>query len=310
MKIYLVLLFMTLLNYGAFAQVTGEVNVLDRDVFYLHYTPETAISDDIDYQKWTTKVGLPPLRLGKLSLFNTLGLDRHQFEYNATTAALDTRNLETFYNANYSLFATYKLSDKWSLNTLLTPFAISNFEEDFSFDEVEFNGNLFLERTFYRRNGGYFQIGLGVGYMTLNGTTQLTPISQIKARLNEKWSFVLGLPNTYVKYDFHPSHSIKLLGDLNDFSARLNGSGSVLTGAEVENAVFTTISGGLEYNFWITKSFGLMAKGTYPVWGDYELRDDDNDPSFEFDTSFSQPFFSIGIKFNPIRSLQNSLKPL
>ncbi len=291
------------------AQVIGEVNVLDRDVFYLQYTPENEVSDNIKYQKWNTKLSIPPIRLHKLSIYNTLGLDVHEFNYSGDNLLTNTEEIELFYNINYSLFMNYKFSDKWSLNALVAPFVLSNFDGDFSKDDFDFNGNIYVERTFFRKKGGYFQVALGFGRLTLNGNTQTTPISQIKARLNKKWSFVVGLPNTYVKWDMNKKHSLKALGDINDFSANLSRGNAFSDNAEADKAVFTTVSAGLEYNFWITSSLGIMLKGTYPVWGDYEIRDSDNE-SFDFGVSFNQPFIGIGIKFNPIRNLQNSINPL
>ncbi|MEL6918469.1 MAG: DUF6268 family outer membrane beta-barrel protein [Bacteroidota bacterium] len=310
MKKYIILFLIASLWQHVIAQVTGEVNVLDRDIFYIQYTPETGISDDINYQKWSSKLGLPPIRSGKLSIFNTLGLDVHAFDYGTSNLITDTGELEGFYNVNYSLFIHHKFSDKWSLNALATPFLLSNFEGDFSEDDFDFNGNIFLERTFFRKKGGYIKLGLGVGYMTLNGTKQVTPISQLKARFNEKLSIVLGIPNTYVKWDFHKRHSLKILGDLNDFSANLSGDNTFLNNSEEEKIVFTTVAAGLEYNLWVTPSVGIMVKGTYPIWGEYEIRDSDDASLFGFDASFDRPFIGVGLKFNPIRSLQNSLNPL
>lgn len=281
------------------AQVGGEVNVLDRDVFYLQYTLPNAISNDLNYQKWNTKLSFPPIKLNKLSLFNTIGFDLHQFNYSDDFDQINTNEITHFYNVNYSLFMNYKISDKWSLNTLIAPFLLSNFKGDFSSNDFNINGNIYAERTFLKKNTGYIQVGLGVGYMTLNGKTQIIPISQVKGRY-KKWSFVVGLPNAYVKCDINKKHSLKILGDLNDFYTNLND----------KKAVFTTVATGLEYNFWLTSVVGIMLKGTYTIWGDYEIRDKDNDSLFNVENSFDKPFISVGIKFNPIRNLQNSLNPL
>lgn len=310
MKKYIFIFFVASLYQYTNAQVTGEVNVLDRDLFYVHFTPETEISDDISYQKTSTKLSFPLIRGHKFSIFNTLGLDIHDFNSENNELLTNTDEIDRFYNVGYSLFMNYKLSEKWSLNALLSPFVSSDLEDSFSFDALKFNGNIFAERIFFRKKGGYFQLGFGVGYMTLNGTTQVNPIVQLKSRLNEKWSFALGLPNTYLKWDFHKNHSLKVMGDLNDFYADLNNNSGLLTNAQADKIVFTTASIGLEYNYWLTSSLGIMVKGSYPVWGNYEIKDSDDNTLYEFDTSFEKPFIGVGIKFNPIRSLQNSLSPL
>lgn len=307
MEKYIIVFLMAYLCQNVTAQVGGEVNVLDRDIFYLHYTSPNAISNDFNYQKWNTKFSFLPIKFNKLALFNTIGFDLHQFDYSADFEQINTNEITRFYNVNYSLFMNYKLSEKWSLNTLIAPFLLSNLKGDFSFNDFNLNGNVYVERTFFKKKIGYIQVGLGVGYMTLNGKTQIIPISQVKARY-KKWSFVLGLPNAYVKCDIHKRHSLKILGDLNDFSANLSGSKSF--SENNQKAVFTTIATGLEYDFWLTSNVGIMFKSTYTIWGDYKIRDTNNDSLFDFETSFNKPFISVGIKFNPIRNLQNSLNPL
>jgi len=297
-------------SYTTFAQVIGEVNVLDRDVFYVQYTPPSLIDDDFSYQKWSTKLGTPPIKLNKLALFNTLGLDVHQFNYDENTTFDNTKNIDRFFNINYSLFASYKISEKWSINALAAPYTTSILVERLSSNDFSFDGNIYLERTILRKKGGYFQIALGAGYLTLSGNTQVTPVVHLKSRLNERWSFVLGFPNAYVKYEINKKHSLEALLDLNDFSANHN-STSLLNGStNSSKAVFTAVSFGMEYNYWIKPSLGIMLRVSQSVYDSYELRDSDNETTVDFETKFKQPFISIGIRFNPIRNLQNSLNPL
>ncbi|WP_130736239.1 DUF6268 family outer membrane beta-barrel protein [Flavobacterium sp. J27] len=292
------------------AQVNGEVNVLDRDIFYIQYIPKTEISNDVNYQKISSKLNFPLFKSERLSVFNTIGLDIHNFNFTNNTLVTNLAEMDWFYNSNISLFTNYTLSRTWSLNSLLSLFYISNFENQIALKDIKWNGNIFAEHTFYRKKEGYFQLGFGVGYMTLNGTTQINPIVQLKSRLNEQWSFVLGMPNTYLKWDFHQKHSLKILGDLNDFYANLNQPVLLSSKNIRQRVVFTTVSAGLDYNYWLKPSIGISMKAVYPIFGDYEIRDYNNNTLYDYDASFDKPFFSIGIKFNPIRNLQNDLKPL
>lgn len=289
------------------AQITGEANVLDRDIFYANYT--TTSTKDYDYERFSTKLGLPPIRLNKLSLYNTIGMDVHDFNYTKNHPFEDASEFERFYNINYSLFSNCKLSDKWSVNALGNFFINANLENKISGSDIQFNGNAYLERTFLRKKGGYFLLDVGVAYMTLNGATKLSPLINVKARLNQHWSFVLGLPNTYVKWDINKKHSFKMVLDLNDFSANINSSALTNNLHNTDKIVFTTASTGLEYNYWIMPSLGVMLRANYPVWNNHEFRNIDNDAVYKFDSDFEQPFINIGIKFNPLRRLQNGLNP-
>ncbi len=304
MKKYIILIIAIGIYLNSYTQIIGEVNVLDRDVFYLDYTIPTSIDNDISYQKWSTKFGIPPIRFKKLIIVNGFGFDLHKFNYeNNYTASLDN-----FYNINYSLIAMYKFSGKWAVIASVSPILLSNLESNLSSDDFLLNGRIVAERTFLRKNRGYFRVALGLGYLTLNGTTQFKPIASIKSRLNEKWSFVLGIPNTYVKYDINKKHTLKALLDLNDFSANLNNM--TITNEVYSKAVFTVASVGLEYNYWFKEPFGIMLRVTQAVYDSYELRNNDNNGIYDFNINPEQPFITVGIKFNPIREIQQKLKPL
>lgn len=307
MKKY-ILFFVVIIHQELSAQVTGDLNVLDRDVLYTQYTPNIT-TNDFTYNRISGKLSIPPIRLKKLSLFTTVGLDKHRFDYKVDNQFENFTSLNNFYNINLSIFANYKFSDKWSLNVLTLPYISSSLEEKLTSKDCNINEMIFLERTFYRKKGGYFQLGFGASYLTFNGNTRLMPLIQAKARFNEHWSLVIGMPS-YVKWDINKKHSLKILGELNDFSANINGINNFEIMNNIDRTVFTSAATGLEYNYWITPSFGVMLKATQNLWSNYQLRGTDNKNIYKLNTSFEQPFIGIGIKYNPIRNLQNSLNPL
>ncbi|OJJ20176.1 hypothetical protein BKI52_17030 [marine bacterium AO1-C] len=315
MKQIVICLALLCLYFKAHAQVLGEVNVLDKDVFYVHYTAPNAIEENFNYQKVSARLNAPPIRLKRLSLFNTIGFDYHQFSYDIQNSDLQSvqklDEIETFFNINYSLFASYKLSNKWSLNASVTPFLLSNLKESSQTENVRVNGNFFIERTFFRKRGGYLQVAVGLGYFTINGSEQIVPVTNIRSRLNKKWSFVVGFPNTYVKYDFNQKHSLKLLADFNDLAGFTSSDASSIRvrNTQVYSVNFTTLSPALEYNFWFTPAWGAMLRVGGVLLDNYEIRDRHNEKIVALEPGFTQPMVTFGIKFNPLRQLQNGLKP-
>lgn len=304
----LVLLLLNFLHYNTYSQVTGEVNVMDRDMFYAQYSPQQQISDSMYYSRISAKWALPPIKLKHLLIANTFGIDKHHFKYDKENS-FEVEPPSNVYNINHTIFINHSLSERWSLNIQFMTYLISSFEKGSDLD-WRFNSNIYLEKTIYRAKGGYYLLGFGVGYLTLNGRTQVNPIVQLKSRLNEKWSFALGLPNTYIKCDIQKRHSLKLLGELNDFYTFLEPEMYFVDKSKERKVVFTTVSVGLEYNYWVAPVLGLMFKASFPVYDSFEIRDKKDNTKYEFKTSYDQPLFNIGIKFNPIRELQNSLKPL
>jgi len=293
----------------SFAQIIGEVNVLDRDAFYIQYSPSNTISKLMNYQRWSSKLSIPPVKINKLHLYNGVGVDIHQFKNAREDLDINFDELNRFYHVNYNVLAAYKFSDKWALNIIVSPFLRSNLSGDLSIDDFKCNGNVFIEKIVLRNNGGYYKIGLGMGYLTMNGKTQFVQIAHLKARLNKKWSFVLGIPNTYVKLDINERQMVKALVNLNDFTANTTGKVFENQNAKAFNTVFTTASIGLEYNYWLSSSFGFMIGLSQAVYSSFELRNTENELVYEFGLDKNNPIMNIGFKFNPIRNIQNKLYP-
>jgi len=294
------------------AQVIGDVNVLDRDVANIQYTP-IITTDEYSYQRFSSKLGGPPISFKKNTIFVAGGFDLHSFNYSDKTLLPNTSPFEKIFNINVSVLANHKFNDKWSFNILALPHLLSNSQNGVNSSDLNINGMVFLEYTYIRKKSGYFKFGFGPGYQTLYGNTKISPIVFVKGRFNEHISLVAGMPNTYVKFDFNDKHSLKGLVDINDFSTNLNNyflADSVNTPAlEVKKAVFTVVSIGMEYNYWIKPPIGFMIRISHDIWSEYELRNNDNENVHALNSSFNRPFISIGLKFNPIRHIQNSLNP-
>jgi len=279
-----------------YSQVNGEVFSVDRNIFYLNYSP-AAVEDNLyDYQQTNIRLGIPPIRLNKIAIYNTIGADYHHFNYNESSFS---ENIDAFYNLNLRTLIQYRLSKSWTINALAMPHILSNLKSNLRTDDLRINGILFAEKIFKKKGANNFvSISFGVGYLTLAGETRINPSINLIARVNDKLSFVLGIPNTYLQYDFNNKHTLKLLGNLNDFSANISNPFFVSQNnlSMAKTAVSTKISAGLEYNYWLTNNFGVMLKGVYSVYDQYELQDSGENTIYDFDSEL-KPFFTVGIKY-------------
>ena len=173
-------------------------------------------------------------------------------------------------------------------------------------EDVQFNGSLFFEKIIKKKNGGYYQLSLGVAYQTISGATRVIPVTNFKARLNKYWSFALGMPNMNVKLDLNEKHSLKIVADLNDFNANIQSHGSINGNLSPLHAVFTNVSAGLEYTYWAAPAWGITLRAVHSLYDIYQLRDSSNESVHDFNATL-KPYLSIGLKFNPIRKLQNKV---
>lgn len=300
-KIVIVALFLICKIYG---QVTGDVFVLneDRDMFYLHYTPEIQDNSLYDYQRMSTKFGIPPIVFNKVALYNTIGMDYHSIAYKGNKLAF-LRDKEKYYNINYSLLAQYRISRNWSVNALFMPHVVASFNDKMTTDDLNVNGILFAEKRFRRKgSNNYYVLTFGVGYLTLSGETTVNPVVNFMGNINNKITFAVGLPNTYVKYNFNKKHAIKILGDLNDFTANINRPlvQNQPNATIVDRSIFTTVSAGIEYNYWVSKNIGLMVRGTHSVYEKYGFEDANENEVYKYDTKL-QGYLSVGIKIKPFK---------
>ncbi|WP_299123315.1 DUF6268 family outer membrane beta-barrel protein [uncultured Tenacibaculum sp.] len=300
-KIVIVVLFFACKIFG---QVTGDVFVLDkdRDLFYFYYTPEIHDNSLYDYQRISTKLGLPPITFNKIALYNTIGVDYHSILFKNNQQPLLSEK-EKYYNVNYSLLAQYRISRNWSLNALFMPHVIGNFNEKVTNNDFKINGILFAEKRFISKNTkNYYVLSFGVGYLTMSGKTMVNPIVNFMGSINEKLTFGIGVPNTYVKYNFNKRHAIKLLGDLNDFTVNIN-KPLLLNQPNntiIDKSVFTTVTAGIEYNYWINKNIGFMIRATHSVYEKYEFQDIDEEVIYGYDTKL-RGYFTTGIKIKPFK---------
>ncbi|CAL2101883.1 conserved exported protein of unknown function [Tenacibaculum sp. 190130A14a] len=282
-----------------FGQVTGEVFVPneDRDMFYVHYTPEIEDNSLYEYERISGKFGFRPIKIGKINFYNTIGMDYHSI-FNKNNNLSFLRGKEKYYNINYSLLTQYRVSRSWTINALFLPHVIGNFNDELTEEDVNINGILFAEKIFKsKRNKNYYVLSFGVGYLTLSGKTLVNPVVNFTGNINNKVTFTVGLPNTYIKYNFNKKHSIKLLGDLNDFTMRVNKPfiQNQLNSVRVHKSIFTTVTAGIEYTYWLSKNVGIMGRGTHSVYEKYSFEDVNENVLYEYDTNL-RSYVTLGLK--------------
>ncbi|WP_062060154.1 DUF6268 family outer membrane beta-barrel protein [Aquimarina longa] len=285
----LILLFLYI---GVNAQITEE-----RTIFSGNYN--TSIKDDLyAYQGIKTRVTIPPIGTQKFMIINSIGFDYHTFDYEKSIP-FTTSDLERIYAINYAMLLKYNFSKKFSINALAMPFMLSNLRGAISTDDLQINGILFAEKMFGSRERHFLKLSFGVGYLTLAGETRVNPVVSLSGKLNEKFSFVLGLPNTYIEYKFTPQHTLRLVGDINDFTTHL----STPIALDDENtqmadrAVFTVISTGVEYQYWMTKNVGITLRGLHSISDNFELQNTNDDKIFDFQST-TKLYINAGIKIS------------
>ena len=282
--IFIVLL--SLLTFNVFAQ-------LDEGAVFVDYAIAPVSEDGVDFSKISAKFS-SPLKLKKGVLVNSVGVDYFQMNYH-DNFEIETQDLENLYNINYNLRYVYPLVNKWALIGQVGTSLSSNLRSSIQSDDFIFTGGINAVKI-----GGTLEnpsrLVFGLNYITLIGKPRILPMISYLKKVNDKFSYGLGFPNTHAKYNFSEKHSLKSLIWVNGFYTNLGDPIFINSNMKADKASYRAISLGLEYNYALNKRTSVILKGGYNIYNEYLLLDMNNNEVYNFNTA-SEPYFSIGLKF-------------
>jgi hypothetical protein len=259
----------------------------------IDYTLAPLSEDGVDFSKASAKLRLPT-QLKKGLLLNSFGVDYYKLNY-SNSFDIQTNELEKLYAINYSIGYVRPLTAKWILMGQVGTSLSSNFTSSISSDDFTFRGGIVVIK-----RGGTLEapsrLVLGLNYSTITGAPRVIPVISYTKKVNDTFSYGIGFPNTYAKYDFNDKHSLKSLIWINGFYSNLGNPILVDADIEAEKASYRAVSFGLEYNYLLNSNISLILKGGYSVSNEYHLLDTNNNEVYDFDTT-PEPYFSVGLKY-------------
>ncbi len=256
-------------------------------------------NDDIDFYKTELKLNIP-IKLKKGILVNSVSFNDYQLGY--SNVDFNTESLDDFFGINYRLQYIYPLNKKWKLGARVGVSITSNLTASLTTEDLLFNGGIMA----IKRGGTYEKPSLltfGLGNTTITGKQKVLPMISYVKKMNEKFSFGIGFPMAFAKYELNEKNSLKASVWVNGFYANLSNPVVVNLTDSAYKASFTATSLGLEYNYWMDEIWAVSFKAGYSLYSKYELLDDVNDTVYKFDLG-PKPYFSMGLKLN----LKNKFK--
>ncbi len=277
-----------------FCSITKSYSQFDGSLFSFNYTLAPIGSDDFDFYKTSINFNVP-IKLKKGILINSFGVNHYELNYE-NSMPFTTDDLNEFNGFKYSLMYVYPINDKWNVSGRLGVSAISNFTSGLSSDDLLFNSGAFVSK-----KGGTKEkpsrLMLGVGYSAISGKPRILPLISYTKKVSDKFSYGIGFPNLFAKYNMNERSSLKTSIWMNGFYANLSNPVVVDTYNEAEKASLTAISLGLEYEYWMDKFWAITFKTGYSMYNKYELEDVSKNIVYEFEAG-SKPYFSTGVKFS------------
>jgi len=281
-----------LLALFGFTSITGIAQI-KGDIFSFNYTLAPISSDDIEYSKTDFKFNFP-LKLKKGVLLNYAGFDYYQIGYDNINFVAE--DISQFYEVSYGLTYRHPIGEKWRLSARGGVSMASNFTNTLTKNDIGFRGGLTaLKRLGSKETSSMFMFGLD--YTALSGKPRILPMLSYTKRVNDKFSYGIGFPNTSVEYKLNDKSGLKTSLWMNGFYANLSEQFGVTMTDVADKVSFSTVSLELEYSYWMDRMWAITFKGGYSLRNEYQLLDNNNSIVYDFELR-SKPYFSAGIKFN------------
>ncbi|MDO5969420.1 DUF6268 family outer membrane beta-barrel protein [Flavivirga aquimarina] len=274
--------------------VNKSAGQLNEDIFSFNYSLAPIGNDDIDFSKVDFGISIP-VKLKEGLLINSFKADFYSLNY-GTSYSFSTTDISKFNGLNYGLKYIYPLSNTWKLNAQVIAALVSNSLSHISYNDLFVGGDVSVTKLL-STNDTSESLTLGVNYTTITGEPRFLPTINYAKQVNDKLSYGIGFPKTYVVYKLSELGTLKSLLSLDGFYSNLSTPISVNLTDQASKASFSSTSLALEYDYEMDDNWGILLRGGYSFTNKYTLLDSGDNKIFDFNT-VSKPIFSAGIKFN------------
>lgn len=231
------------------------------------------------YDAW---VPIPPVKIGKTSIFSNLNYRLMNFDYEQNTVT-DPNRIEKVHEIKSVIIIRHPISGRWSILGIAMPTLASDFKKSLSFHDLILDGILGVSKRFGAESN--LEIGLGVHALHSFGETLITPGISIDYRsTNNKWIAQFYWPRLNVLYNVSANTQVGLAGSIDWTRFNLKNYRGY-NGREVDYAQFSTIHGGLQVNQRLIGGIWLQVQGGMGLLNRYELFDDNQKTVNDFSVS-------------------------
>lgn len=192
---------------------------------------------------------------------------------------------------------TFKTSEFWRFGMKINPRIASTLTERITSDDFFLNGGVYTinDRREDQTAEKPYRLILGITYNSTAGVPFPLPFVSYFRRVNEQWSFNLGVPKSNVKYFFNEKSIVQTFIGLDGYFANLQRPQNV-NGKQVDNISLSVAVGGLGYEHYFTKHLVLYVYSGYTLRLNNVLRNEDRDEVFKLD-DLNSFYLRTGLKF-------------
>ena len=209
----------------------------------------------------------------------------------------DSSLLESVNVIDLNFGYTFKTSENWRIGLNFNPRIASTLNSKITSEDMFLNGGIFVinDRTKDENLSKPYRLIFGLTYNATAGVPFPLPIISYYRKLNENWSYNLGIPKMNIKHLIDEKNTAQLYVGLDGYYANIQKE-ILINGKEVENISLSIVVAGLGYDYCITKHLVAYAYAGYTIQLNNVLRDENRDEVFRLD-DLNSFYLRTGIKF-------------
>ncbi|MDP3359032.1 MAG: DUF6268 family outer membrane beta-barrel protein [Lutibacter sp.] len=276
--------------------VSTAGNAQNFEIFSADLNSTLNNSNSVGLRNATININLP-LKLKSGMLTNSMSFSKYYLDYN-TDETMNTATIESFKTLKYTLGYFTKINDTWGFKTNISPTISSNFESGITMDDVFLNGSLAFIRS--SKKGS---LHLGLVYNTGFGTDKPMPIISYSKKVNNVFSYMLGMPITKIEFVINPTNSANFYLKPKGFYSNISNNLIVNTTDKAEMVKYKSIQTGINYSHTIDEFWKLSLDAGYQFSTKYELLNN-KESVYEFNTKNSF-YAGLNLKFDLLKNKKN-----
>jgi hypothetical protein len=206
-------------------------------------------------------------------------------------------NLKRLHIIDLNIGYTFKLENDWRLGAKISPRIASTLRHKITGKDLFLNGGVYAihDRTKDESLKKPYRLILGLTYNTTTGIPLPLPFVSYYRRVNEQWSFNLGVPKTNVKYFFSEQSILQTFVSIDGYFANIQDP-IITDGLAADNISLSVIVAGLGYEYCITDNLIWYAYTGYTLSMSNRLRDENRNEVYKLD-NVNAFYLRTGIKF-------------
>lgn len=206
-------------------------------------------------------------------------------------------NLQRLHIIDFNVAYTFKLNKKWRLGAKISPRIASTLRYKVTGDDLLLNGGVYAvnDRTKDETAKKPYRLILGLTYNSTTGIPLPLPFISYFRRVNEQWSFNLGVPKTNVKYFFNEKNIVQTFVGIDGYFANVQDP-IIINGNQAESISLSVVVAGLGYEYCFTDNLIWYTYTGYTLRMNNRLRDKNRDDVFTLD-NVNSLYLRTGIKF-------------